>query len=107
MTGTRHDQHAHPPGDFGYQFHHRSPRHDAGKRLMLVVWLNLGMMIAEIIGGILTNSLALLSDAGHMFTHIFALVVSYVAIRFTNRAHTPRKTFGYHRAEPIAAGVYA
>ena len=103
MMTRKHDHHAHPPGDFGYHFHHRPPRHTAKRRVLLAIWLNLGMMIAEIIGGILTNSLALLSDAGHMFTHIFALVVSYVALQLASRRHTAEKTFGYHRAEPIAA----
>ena len=71
----------------------------------MVMWLNLAMMIAEVIGGSWTNSLALLSDAGHMLTHIFALIVSYIAIRLAGREHTPEKTFGYYRAEPIGAVV--
>jgi cobalt-zinc-cadmium efflux system protein len=103
MNQQTDDHHAHPPGDFGYHFHHRPPRDTARNRLVLAIWLNLFMMAAEIIGGILTHSLALLSDAGHMFTHIFALVISYVALQFAQRDHDSEKTFGYYRAEPIAA----
>lgn len=103
MNQQTNDHHAHPPGDFGYHFHHRPPRDTARNRLILAIWLNLFMMAAEIIGGILTHSLALLSDAGHMFTHIFALVISYVALQFAQRSHDSEKTFGYYRAEPIAA----
>ncbi len=97
--------HAHPPEDFGYGFHDTRPKHNARRRLILAIWLNVGMLIAEVIGGIWTNSLALLSDAGHMFTHIFALMVSLVAINLAMRAHSDEMTYGYHRAEPIAAMV--
>jgi len=107
MTEPGHDHHAHPPDDFGFHFHHGVHKHTAKSRLVLAIWLNVGMMLAEIVGGILTNSLALLSDAGHMFTHIFALVVSYVAVRLAGRGITSDMTFGYHRAEPIAALINA
>ena len=103
MRDSAHHPHAHPPGDFGYYFHHRPPRNEARRRLVVVIWMNVFMMIAEIIGGIWTNSLALLSDAGHMLTHVFALVVSLVAIRLAERGLTSEKTFGFYRAEPIAA----
>ena len=99
------DLHAHPPEDFGYGFHHRPPKTSARRVLVLAIWLNVFMMIAEVIGGIWTNSLALLSDAGHMLTHIFALVVSFVAIQLSERGITRGKTFGWYRAEPIAALV--
>ena len=95
--------HIHPRDDFGYRFHHRPPNALAKKRLVLTIWLNVFMMIGEIVGGIWTGSLALLSDAGHMLSHVFALVISYVAIQLAAREHTPEKPFGYYRAEPIAA----
>lgn len=103
MSDSENHPHAHPPDDFGYLFHHRPPRHAARRRLLIVTWMNVFMMIAEVVGGIWTGSLALLSDAGHMLTHIFALVVSLVAIRLTERGLTTEKTFGFYRAEPIAA----
>jgi cobalt-zinc-cadmium efflux system protein len=61
------------------------------------------VMIAEIIGGLLANSLALLSDAGHMLTDILALSLSFVAMRFAQKPPTPSKTFGFHRLEILAA----
>jgi cobalt-zinc-cadmium efflux system protein len=60
-------------------------------------------MLLEIIGGFFTNSLALVSDAGHMFTHFLALLVSFLAIYFAARPSNSRKTFGYYRLEILAA----
>lgn len=60
-------------------------------------------MIAEAIGGYLANSLALLSDAGHMFTDVAALALSLFAVRFASRPATPRKTYGFYRLEILAA----
>ena len=61
------------------------------------------MMIAEIIGGFLSNSLALLSDAGHMFTDNLALLLSFFAMKFASMPATERKTFGFYRLEILAA----
>ena len=60
-------------------------------------------MLAEIIGGYWSNSLALLSDAGHMFTDVAALALSFFAMRFAARPATPSKTYGFHRLEILAA----
>jgi len=60
-------------------------------------------MIAEVIGGLLANSLALLSDAGHMLTDILALSLSIVAMRSAQRPPTASKTFGFYRLEILAA----
>lgn len=60
-------------------------------------------MIAEVIGGYLANSLALLSDAGHMFSDVAALALSWLAITFSARPATVRKTYGFHRLEILAA----
>ena len=60
-------------------------------------------MIAEAVGGYLSNSLALLSDAGHMFTDVAALALSLFAVRFASRPATPRKTYGFYRLEILAA----
>lgn len=61
------------------------------------------VMIIEMVGGILTNSLALLSDGGHMFTHFFALLISYIAIIIASKKACHHRTFGLYRAEIIAA----
>lgn len=60
-------------------------------------------MVVEVVGGVLTNSLALLSDAGHMLSDSSALGLSLLAIWLAARPHAPGRTFGYHRAEILAA----
>ena len=77
--------------------------HIAGRPLQITLALVLVIMIAEVIGGVLSNSLALLSDAGHMLTDALALGLSLIAMNLARRPATPTKTFGYHRAEIMAA----
>lgn len=60
-------------------------------------------MVAEVVGGILANSLALLADAGHMFTDVAALALSLIAMRLAQRPPSPTKTYGYVRLEILAA----
>ena len=60
-------------------------------------------MIAEVLGGWLTNSLALLSDSGHMLGDAASLGLSLIAIRFATKAASPRKSYGYRRLEILAA----
>jgi cobalt-zinc-cadmium efflux system protein len=72
-------------------------------KLLLILAFNTTLMILEIVGGILSNSLALLSDAGHMLTDSLAVFLSYLAIRWGRRPATHRRTFGYHRAEILVA----
>ena len=76
---------------------------NATRPLKITLGLVLVIMIAEIIGGIFSNSLALLSDAGHMLTDALALGLSLFAINLARRPATSTKTFGYHRAEIMAA----
>ncbi len=61
------------------------------------------IFIVEIIGGLISNSLALLSDAGHVFSDSFALALSWGALRLAARPASSARTFGYHRAEIFAA----
>jgi cobalt-zinc-cadmium efflux system protein len=74
-----------------------------GRPLKLTLGLVIIIMVAEIVGGILSNSLALLSDAGHMLTDALALGLSLFAMNLARRPATPTRTFGYHRAEIMAA----
>jgi cobalt-zinc-cadmium efflux system protein len=60
-------------------------------------------MVAEFAGGLLTGSLALLADAGHMLSDVFALAMSVVAIQIAQRPPTPQRTYGYQRTEILAA----
>jgi len=74
-------------------------------RLKLALVLTFVYMIAEAIGGWLTNSLALVADAGHMLTDVAALTLTLFAIWFADRPATSRKTYGYYRLEILAAFV--
>ena len=72
-------------------------------RLKLALAISCIYFFAELIGGFLTNSLALLSDAGHMLSDIAALALSLFAFRIAKRPATVNSTYGYHRAEILAA----
>ena len=73
------------------------------RNLAIVFGLTTAYMVAEAVGGLLTNSLALLADAGHMLTDAGALGLALLAIWFAGRPATQRKTYGYYRAEILAA----
>lgn len=72
-------------------------------RLKLVLGLTLTYLAAEVIGGIVTKSLALLADAGHMLTDVGGLALALFAINITQRSPTEKRTYGYYRAEILAA----
>lgn len=80
--------------------HHGSSNKTAQKWSFFLI---ISYMIIEVIGGFLTNSLALLSDAGHMLSDAAALGLSYAAITLGQKAASNRKTFGYKRLEILAA----
>lgn len=73
------------------------------RRLMWALALTAGYFVAEVVGGLMTNSLALLSDAGHMFSDIAALVLTICAFQIARRPATSKRTYGYHRLEILAA----
>jgi len=75
------------------------------RRLTIAIVLTAVTMVAEVIGGIWTNSLALLSDAAHVFLDLFALILSLVAIRLAALPPSDRHTFGYHRSEVFASFI--
>jgi cobalt-zinc-cadmium efflux system protein len=101
-----HNVHDHPH-DHGHDHSggHTHVHAGAGGRkgLLIALSVTLFMMIAEIVGGILSNSLALLSDAGHMFTDTLALALSFFAMKFADMPATEKKTFGFYRFEILAA----
>ncbi len=78
-----------------------------GKNLLISIILNIGITLAQILGGLISGSLALLSDALHNFTDVLSLIISYFANWLSKREASPYKTFGYKRAEIIAAFVNA
>jgi len=71
--------------------------------LTLALVVTAAYFVVELVGGMVTNSLALLSDAGHMFADVAALAVSLFAIRLAQLPPTNSKTFGYHRVEILVA----
>jgi cobalt-zinc-cadmium efflux system protein len=73
------------------------------RKLFIALLITAIVMIAEIIGGLLANSLALLSDAGHMLTDILSLGLSLAAMKLAQKPPTPSKTFGFYRLEILAA----
>jgi cobalt-zinc-cadmium efflux system protein len=75
------------------------------RRLTLALVLAASYMLAEIAGGLWTGSLALLADAGHMLSDVFALSLSLFAFRLARRPATPQQTYGHHRTEILAALV--
>lgn len=80
---------------------------ELGKKMKLAVMLTGFTLLAEIIGGIAANSLALLSDAGHVLTDVIALGLSWYALIQASRPASSKMTFGYHRLGIITAMVNA
>lgn len=76
-------------------------------RLAVVLGLTLSVFVIEVVGGLLSNSLALLADAGHMFTDVAGIGLALLAIRFAGRPASGGRTFGYLRLEILAAVVNA
>ncbi|HET8803224.1 MAG TPA: cation diffusion facilitator family transporter [Aequorivita sp.] len=76
-----------------------------GRKLLLSILLNIVITVAQVIGGLISGSLSLLSDALHNFSDVLSLSVSYVADRYSKKDASVEKTFGYKRAEIIAAFV--
>ncbi|KIL73297.1 cation diffusion facilitator family transporter [Bacillus badius] len=93
--------HSHSHGHSHGHHHHSSNK----QALKLSFILIATYMIVEVVGGIITNSLALLSDAGHMLSDAAALGLSYFALKFGEKEATLSKTFGYKRFEILAAFI--
>ena len=88
-----------------HHHHHISKSHS--NKILITIFLNIGITVAQIIGGILSGSLALLSDALHNFTDVVSLIISYIASIFSSKDASAQRTFGYKRAEILAAFVNA
>jgi cobalt-zinc-cadmium efflux system protein len=76
-------------------------------RLLAVFLISLAVLVVEVVGGLVTGSLALLADAGHMLTDVAGIGLALLAIWFAGRPATPERTFGHHRFEILAAVVNA
>lgn len=101
-----HDDHAgHAHGSAGYVHDHTAGANT--KALTIALILTGSYLAVEVAGAIAFNSLALLSDAGHMLTDVAALVIALLAIRIGQRAPDDKRTFGYRRFEILAAAFNA
>ncbi len=115
FSHREHEQHAQDHGHEDHDHHHGHDHgHDHGHKhalpgeggrrdLLIALAITVLMMIVEVIGGLLSNSLALLSDAGHMLTDNLALLLSFFAMKFAAMPATDRRTFGFYRLEILAA----
>ena len=103
--GHAHGGHAHPRGGHAARRGHGAPAGGSAgrRRLALTLGLTLAYMVAELVGGWMTHSLALLADAGHMLSDAAALGLSMFASWIAGRPAGGRQTFGYYRAEILAA----
>ncbi len=93
-----------------HSHHHNQPHNHGkltGRNLLISIFLNLLITSAQVVGGIISGSLALLSDAVHNFSDVLSLVISYGANAISKRKASANRTFGYKRAEIIAAFVNA
>lgn len=91
----------------GHNHHHHHHHQVEGKNLLFSIVLNIVITVAQVIGGIFSGSLALLSDALHNFSDVLSLLFSYIAHKLSRKKASVNQTFGYKRAELIAAFVNA
>jgi len=104
--GHRHSQGGHSHGGQGHH-HGPSPGSRNKRQLVLVLGLTTMFMAVEVAAGLYTHSLALLADAAHMLTDAGGLALALFAIWFAEKPATPERTYGYYRAEILAAAVNA
>jgi cobalt-zinc-cadmium efflux system protein len=97
--GPGHGGHRHGPGGHA----HGAGRQAGARRLGMALALVVLYTAAEVVGGLLTNSLALLADAGHMVSDAASLALALFAIKVAARPPTAQRTYGYHRLEILAA----
>ena len=94
-----HDGEGEHPDHHGHVHMHAK----TGKNLVIAAGITFFIMLAEIIAGYLTNSLALISDAGHMFVDVLSIFLSLFAFNYARKPATEKNTFGFYRIEILAA----
>jgi cobalt-zinc-cadmium efflux system protein len=97
MSSDHHHEH--------HGHHHHTHKDLKGRNLFIAIFLNSLITISQVIGGIISGSLSLLSDALHNFSDVLSLLVSYIATVLSRKEASVHRTFGYKRAEIIAAFV--
>ncbi len=105
MGHHHHHHHHHGHDHHGHHHHHHfdEVREGNKKGLLIALVITTGIMLLEFFGGLITNSLALLSDSGHMLSDASSLALSLVAFWFATRPASPKKTYGFYRFEILAA----
>ena len=103
--GHDHDGHDHGGHDHGAHSHAHDLREASRRNLTISLVLITTYMVAEIVGGVLSGSLALLADAGHMATDAGAIALALGAMWIAQREASPERTFGFYRVEVLAALV--
>ncbi|MED0701030.1 cation diffusion facilitator family transporter [Aeribacillus composti] len=86
-----------------HDHHHDFNRENNKKGLIIALFITVGILLLEFFGGLMTNSLALLSDSGHMLSDASSLALSLIAIWFAAKPASPNKTYGFYRFEILAA----
>ncbi len=105
-----HDDHDDHSGHdhHGHAHDHAAELREASRRSLIIAFVLIaGFMVAEVIGGILSGSLALLADAGHMLTDAASIALALVAVWIAGRPESIERTFGYQRTEVLAAAFNA
>ena len=100
-----HSQHPHRQHEHGGHHHAPEVGRDNERRIFIAMWLTGGFMVAEVVGGLISGSLALIADAGHMATDTAALGLAWLAFRLSQRPADTSRSYGYHRGEVLAAFV--
>lgn len=101
MHGPGHEGHSHGFGAHSLE----ARRADSRRRMWIALAINVAMLLAEVVGGLLTGSLAVLADAGHVLSDVGAIVLALIAARLAALPAAGRRTFGYQRTEVLAALV--
>lgn len=92
-------------GPHGHTHSLDARRGDSRRRIWLALGINLAMVVIGVVGGVLTGSLAVLADAGHLLSDVGAMVLALIASRLASRPAAGQRTFGYQRSEVLAALV--
>lgn len=74
-----------------------------GRALTIALWLNIAIVVGQAVAGVAAHSLALFADAGHNLVDVAAILLALIAVRWTRRAPTTARSYGYHRATILAA----
>ncbi len=104
---AEHEKGGHENAGHTHEHHHHETMEaqESGGKLLASILITTATLVAEVVGGLLTGSLALLSDAAHVFLDIFALALGYVAVRLSKRSATGIHTYGFHRMKVLAAFI--